>query len=147
MDSLTELFLYSAARRQHTQEFIIPALKSGKIVFCDRYVDSTMSYQGYARGLDKNMISVLNGWAQDGADIFLTLFIDVNPREGFRRKGGADESDRLEREGLDFHEKVYSGFKEIAKKEFDRVVCVKASGSKFETHAEIVKLLKEKGVL
>ena len=146
MDGLTELFLYAAARRQHTREFIIPALKEGKTVFCDRYADSTLSYQGYARGLDKNMISVLNGWATDGAKIDLTLFRDVNPAEGFRRNGGADKSDRLEREGMEFHEKVYRGFKEIASKEPERVVCVKADGTKFETHAKIVGILKEKGI-
>ncbi len=146
MDALTELFLYAAARRQHTQELIIPALEAGKTVFCDRYNDSTLSYQGYARGLDKNMISVLNGWASGGAKIDLTVFIDVNPTEGFRRKGGADESDRLERESMEFHERVYRGFKEIAEKDKDRVVCIKADGTKFETHAKIVGVLKEKGV-
>lgn len=146
MDPLTELFLYAAARRQHTRELIIPALKAGKTVFCDRYNDSTLSYQGYARGLDKNMISVLNGWASDGAKIDLTVFIDVDPSEGFRRKGGADENDRLEREGMEFHEKVYRGFKDIAEKEKGRVVCVKADGTKFETHAKIVALLKEKKI-
>lgn len=146
MDGLTELFLYAASRRQHTRELIIPALKAGKTVFCDRYTDSTMSYQGYARGLDKNIISSLNKWASDGAEIYMTLFIDVNPAEGFRRKGGADENDRLEREGLAFHEKVYNGFKEIAAAEPGRIVCVKADGTKFETHDKIVRLLKDRGI-
>ena len=146
MDSLTELFLYAASRRQHTKELIIPALEQGKIVFCDRYTDSTLSYQGYARGLDKGIISRLNEWASEGADIDLTLFIDVNPAEGFRRKGGADKSDRLEREGMEFHEKVFFGFKEIAKANPNRIVCVNASGTKFETHDEIVRILQKKGV-
>ena len=146
MDGLTELFLYAASRRQHTKELIIPALEQGKIVFCDRYTDSTLSYQGYARGLDKEIISKLNSWASDGADIDLTLFIDVNPVEGFRRKGGADKSDRLEGEGMEFHEKVFLGYREIAKNNRGRVVCVQASGTKFETHDEIVRILKEKGV-
>ena len=146
MDGLSELFLYAASRRQHTQELIIPALEQGKIVFCDRYTDSTLSYQGYARGLDKAVISQLNAWASDGANIDLTLFIDVNPAEGFRRKGGADKSDRLEREGMQFHEKVFLGFKEIAANNPSRVTCVNASGTKFQTHDEIVRILKEKGV-
>lgn len=146
MDAVTELLLYAAARRQHTAELIIPALKLGKTVFCDRYTDSTLAYQGYARGVDKQMIKKLNEWAMCGAAVDYTVFMDVNPREGFLRKGGADLKDRLESEDISFHEKVYFGFKEIEREEPGRFLSFKADGTKFQTHGLIVAALKEKGV-
>jgi len=146
MDGLTELFLYAAARRQHTAELIAPALELGKIVFCDRYTDSTLAYQGYARGIDKNVIKFLNAWAMGDVKIDYTIFMDVNPESGFLRKGGRDLSDRLEREDLKFHEKVYEGFKAIEKDNPARFLSFRANGTKFETHELMVKTLKEKGV-
>ncbi|MCL2061320.1 MAG: dTMP kinase [Firmicutes bacterium] len=147
MDSLTELLLYAAARRQHTAEIIAPALAAGKIVFCDRYSDSTLAYQGYARGIDKQIINVLNRFAMGETEIDYTIFMDVHPKNGFLRKGGANASDRLENEGLAFHEKVYGGFKEIEKSAPHRFLSFKATGTKFETHALIIAALKERGVL
>lgn len=147
MDYLTELLLYTAARRQHTAERIEKALQNGQTVFCDRYCDSTAAYQGYARGLDLKLIEKLNKIAMGDTKIDLTIFIDVNPTEGFRRKGGASRSDRLELEEADFHQRVYKGFQQIAQKESERVVCIQANGTKFETHEKIVVLLKARGVL
>ncbi len=147
MDGLAELFLYAASRRQHTAELIAPALNAGKTVFCDRYADSTLAYQGYARGLDKTVIQLMNRWAMGDVKIDRTVFIDVLPAAGFLRKGGADQTDRLENEGLEFHERVYQGFKEIEKAEPGRFISVTASGTKYETHAEIVARLKEAEVL
>ena len=77
MDGLTELFLYEASRRQHTLEIIEPALQSGRLVVCDRYIDSTLAYQGYGRGLDTDRIRKLNEWAMGDAKIDLTLFLNV----------------------------------------------------------------------
>lgn len=146
MDSITELLLYIASRRQHTEKLIKEKLEQGCIVFCDRYIDSTMAYQGYARGLDKDMIAKLNEWAMGDTKIDYTIFMNVSPRDGFSRKGGVDKSDRLELEGVEFHKKVYEGFCAIASNEPKRVINIVASGTKFETHDKIVKALKERGV-
>ncbi len=143
LDSVAELMLYCSCRAQHTAELIKAKLAEGKIVFCDRYIDSTMAYQGYGRGLDKAMIDSFNKWAVGDVKIDLTIFIDLNPTLGFLRKGGACKSDRLEQAGNEFHEKVYKGFCEIAKKDSSRVKKVDASGAKMETHAKIIQLLKD----
>jgi dTMP kinase len=146
LDPYAELLLYSAARRQHTEELIKPALTSGKIVFCDRYTDSTMAYQGYARGLDKTVIALLNRIAASGVDIDLTIFLDVAPDAGFSRKGGADKSDRIEGESIEFHRRVYDGYKAIALGDPDRFVSFTAQGTKFETSAMIIDALKKRGI-
>jgi dTMP kinase len=146
MDAFCELLLYEAARRQHTRELILPLLKSGKTVFCDRYIDSTLAYQGYARGLSGAKIRTLNEWASDGAPIALTLFLDADPVAGFIRKGGADKTDRLEAEGAEFHKRVYEGFLRLAADNPRRVVKIDASGTKEETHGKIVAVLKQKGI-
>lgn len=126
---ITELLLYGAARRQHTEEKIIKAVNEGKVVICDRYADSTMAYQGYGRGLDKQIISALNALATDGVKIDLTLFLDLDPALGFKRKGGADKNDRMENEKLDFHKRVYEGFCAIADAHPERVCRIDASKS------------------
>lgn len=146
MTDLTELFLYCAARSQHTQTVIKPAIEQGKIVFCDRYCDSTAAYQGYARGININVINALNDAAMSGVNIDCTVFMDVPPDKGFVRKGGAQSDDRLERETLDFHNKVYAGFKEIERQNPERFMSFKADGSKYETHELIVKALHERGI-
>ncbi len=146
LDPYSELLLYAAARKQHTEELIKPALQKGKLVFCDRYIDSTMAYQGYGRGLDKAVITLLNRLASAGTVIDCTVFLDVNPDAGFIRKGGADASDRIENEGLEFHRRVYGGFKAIAKENPDRFISFTAKGTKFETSEEIISALKQRGV-
>lgn len=146
MDSMTELLLYTASRRQHVKEFIEPSLKSGKIVFCDRFIDSTLSYQGYARGLDINTIIYLNNIAMGELKIDLTLFLDIDSQTGFKRKGGIDANDRLEKEGFAFHEKVYKGFKEISKANTTRFCEVDASGNIITTHTKIINILKNKNI-
>lgn len=147
MDDMTELLLYAAARRQHTSEIIAPALEAGKTVFCDRYIDSTAAYQGYARGLDSAAVERLEELAMDGVKIDLTVFMDVPPGVGFGRKGGADAADRLECEDAAFHAKVYEGFRAIAAKNPQRIVSVRADGTKYETHDKIMKILTERGIV
>ena len=147
MDDVTELLLYVAARRQHTQRFIKPELESGNIVFCDRYVDSTTAYQGYARGLGAEEVERLNALAVGDVKIDLTIFLDFPPEKAFARKGGRDTGDRLENEKMEFHKRVYEGFCKIAEKEPCRVVRLDASGSKEQTHEKIVKLLIERGII
>jgi len=147
MDALTELFLYAAARRQHTAEFIEPALQAGTTVFCDRYADSTLAYQGYARGIDKDAIRRLNAWAMGAVAVDCAVFIDLPPREGFLRKGGRDASDRLEGEGIEFHEKVYAGFCQIAESEPGRFMPVSGRGAAAEVHERIIELLKQREII
>jgi dTMP kinase len=138
--------LYGASRRVHVKQLIEPALKAGKTVFCDRFTDSTLAYQGYGRGVDKRVIETLNAAAAEGAEIYLTLFLDVDPVTGFARKGGADKTDRLEREDAEFFGRVYAGFKDLAARNPQRIVSVDASGTKYETHEKIIEILKSKKV-
>ena len=144
---VTELLLYASARRQHTEEKIIKALSEGKVVVCDRYADSTVAYQGYARNLDKDLIEKLNEIAMANVKIDLTLFLDLSPELGFARKGGADKNDRLENEKIDFHKRVYEGFVAIAEKDKDRVVRIDSSKSVEEVFAQIVSAMKKAGIV
>ena len=146
MDDVTELFLYAAARRQHTQEVILPALKKGKWVFCDRYSDSTLAYQGYARGLDKDTVRQINAYAQGEVTVDCTVFLDVCPLEGFKRLDTRGYKDRLELESMDFHQAVYQGFKAIAALEPNRVLSIK-NGTAQEVHAAIIQGLTHKGIV
>ncbi len=146
MTDITELLLYAAARRQHTEELIIPAIKAGKVVVCDRYADSTTAYQGYARGIDKEIIRSLNETAMAGVKIDVTLFLDLSPEKGFARKGGADKKDRLENEKLSFHNKVYEGYCAIADADPDRVKRIEASRTADEVFESVKQVLKEIGI-
>ena len=146
MTDMTELLLYCAARAQHTERVIKPALESGRTVFCDRYCDSTAAYQGYARGIHIDVVNALNRAAMCGVSIDWTILMDVPPDKGFARKGGAQESDRLERETLAFHKKVYGGYLSLLKK-YARIRPVACGGTKFETHEKIVALLKDEGLI
>lgn len=146
MTPAAELLLYAAARAQHTEEKIIPAVRDGKLVICDRYSDSTLAYQSYARGLDRGECLAADEIARRGVKPDLTVFLDLSPERGFARKGGADKGDRLEREKIDFHERVYAGFRAIAESDPDRVVAVDASKSREEVLAAVVSLLKERGM-
>lgn len=147
MTDMTELLLYAAARSQHTEQVIKPALQAGVTVFCDRYTDSTAAYQGYARGIDLKTVRAINDASVGDTEIDCTVFMDVPPEKGFARKGGAQSDDRLERETLAFHQKVYEGFRAIVASDPARFLCFAAQGSKYDTHAEIVRALKERGYL
>ena len=144
---VTELLLYAAARRQHTEEKIIKALMEGKVVVCDRYADSTVAYQGYARNLDKQLINQLNEIAMANVKIDLTLFLDLPPELGFARKGGADKNDRLENEKLDFHKRVYEGYLAVAQNNRDRVVKIDSSQSVEGVFSQIVDAMKKAGIV
>ncbi len=141
-----EALLYAAARVQNLKEKIAPALDKGKLVICDRYVDSSLAYQGYARGLGREYIENINSFALERFTPDVTVFLDISPAEAFKRKHGADPDDRMEQLGLEFHTRVYNGYKalmEIA----PRICAVDCLGSKYETQANIRALLKAKGVI
>lgn len=129
MDAMTELLLYAAARRQHMAEVILPALERGAVVVTDRFSDSTVAYQGYARGLDMALIRKLDEMVTGGLKPHLTLLLDLDVEVGLRRNKGANKVDRLELEDVAFHRRVREGFHAIAKAEPARVKMIDASGS------------------
>ncbi|MFZ9595472.1 MAG: dTMP kinase [Bdellovibrionia bacterium] len=107
MSPWTELLLYQAARAEHLEQTLLPALLAGKIILCDRFTDSTLAYQSYARGLPWSQVKTLNRIATQGVSPHLTVFLDLNPAIGLKR---ASDPNRFEAEGLEFHKKVRSGF-------------------------------------
>ncbi len=127
MADTTEMLIYAAARAQHVAEKIRPALERGEIVICDRFVDSSVAYQGYGRKLGDDVFAV-NQYALDGLLPDLTFFMDLDPAIG-RSRIGKDVQDRMEREQLDFHYRVYEGYRNIWKENPDRVIRIAASGS------------------
>ena len=129
MDAKTELLLYIASRRQHLVEKVLPALEAGKLVIMDRFIDSSVAYQGFGRGLDIEAIDWLNEFATDGLKPDLTLYFDIEVEEGLARiAANSDrEVNRLDMEGLDLHRKVRRGYLSLLEKETDRIEKIDAS--------------------
>lgn len=142
-----EALLYAAARAQHLQDRVEPALAEGKLVVCDRYVDSSFAYQAFARGLGRDFIAKINAYALDKYLPDVTVFIDLSSEEAFLRKHGADENDRLEQAGNEFHKKVYEGYKTLAAENPDRIVCVDGRKTPTEIFEETLSVLRKKGCL
>ena len=142
-----EAILFAAARSQHLYDIIVPALKKGKTVFCDRYVDSSYAYQGFGRGLGLDYVKALNKFAVNDYMPDLTVFLDLPPEEAFKRKGGASQTDRMEKSKADFFCRIYEGYKEVARLQPHRVYIIDAAGTKSETHETVVAFLKSKGIL
>ncbi|RHW31770.1 dTMP kinase [Lysinibacillus yapensis] len=128
MDAKTEALLYAAARRQHLVEKVIPELEKGSIVLCDRFIDSSLTYQGYARGLGMDEVFSINEFAIDGYMPDLTLYFDVSPEIGLSRiqKDGEREVNRLDLESLEFHYKVQEGYQKLLKQFPQRMKIVNA---------------------
>ena len=142
-----EALLYAAARVQLVKQEIAPRLSRGELVFCDRYVDSSLAYQGKARGLGYEFVKNINAFVCENFMPDLTIFLNLSPEDAFKRKGGADSADRVEVSGMEFHKKVYEGYLELAKENPERFAVIDASGSKAETSAKIISALKEKGII
>lgn len=121
MTEETEALLYAASRMQHLKERVIPAINEGKIVICDRFLDSSLAYQGYARGLGIESILRINHFALDHLPD-LTLFIDVKPEVALKRLINRDKTDRLDLESMKFHEDVYEGYIKVCQMYPDRIV-------------------------
>jgi dTMP kinase len=142
---LTEAFLFAASRAEHVERVIRPALAAGQVVLCDRYVDSTVAYQGYGRGLPLETIAQLNRLATDGVMPDLTLVLDLDVAEGLRRvrarRGALAACDPFERLALEFHERVRKGFWAIRDREPDRVIVVDADRARPVVAAEIARLV------
>lgn len=144
-DSRTEALLYAASRRQHLVEKVIPALNEGRLVICDRYLDSSLAYQGYARGIGIDAVMSINAFAIENTMPDLTLFLDLSPEEGLRRINSRKrESDRLDQEKETFHKKVYEGYQIVNGMFKDRIVRIDASKSPDEVADDILKVILKK---
>lgn len=144
MDIRTEALLYAAARRQHLVEVVIPALEKGSIVICDRFIDSSLAYQGKGRDIGMTEVMNINQFAIEDKMPDLTLYFDITPEEGLKRIAGHDgrEVNRLDLESLDFHQKVYEGYQSLIEQYPDRIKVVDASKSKEEVLASAYDIVK-----
>lgn len=147
MDSRTEALLYAASRRQHLVEKVLPVLESGDVIFCDRFVDSSIAYQGYARGIGEEGIREINQFATEGLEPDMTLYIDVPAEVGIQRiHANLDEREynRLDQEKLDFHEKVRAGYLQLAKANPERIVVVDGTMSREAVTEACYRIIKNR---
>ena len=144
MDARTEALLYAAARRQHLVDVIEPALQRGQVVLCDRFVDSSIAYQGYGRGLGPEEVAAINRFAIAEMSPDLTVFIDVKPEIGLARinQDRGREVNRLDLEALAFHQKVYDGYLALAKAHSDRFVTVNGEQTASAVVDEVTNLIE-----
>ena len=141
MTPLTELLLYNASRAQHIKEVILPAMNRGAVVITDRFADSTVAYQGYARGIDLNLIDSIEKIVTSGLRPDITILLDLDVETGLNRNRGINKMDRLELEDVEFHKRVRNGYHEIAAKEPERIKLIDASGSIEEVQSKIIKII------
>ncbi|HKZ45866.1 MAG TPA: dTMP kinase [Thermodesulfobacteriota bacterium] len=147
----SELLLYAVCRAQMVNEIIKPALLDKKIVLCDRFADSTMVYQGYARGLDLEAVTNLNKWVTEGILPTVTFIIDCPPEIGLKRalaridtRAGSNKEDRFEREDIEFHKKVREGYLKLAKTEPNRIKIINGDRDIPVIHKEICGIIEKK---
>ena len=146
LDPRSEALLYAASRRQHLVEKVIPALENGYVVICDRFVDSSLAYQGYARNIgideiyDINVFAINNRWPD------ITILLDIDPEVGLARimQNRQNEINRLDLEGMSFHSKVHKGYQIIKEKYADRMTLVDGNKSKEEVFADVYNIIKSK---
>ncbi|MCT4542764.1 MAG: dTMP kinase [Vallitalea sp.] len=143
MSDMTEALLYAASRAQHVEEYIKPLLEKGNIVICDRFVDSSVVYQGYARGLGISCIENINKYATKGLEPDITILLDINAEEGIKRKKNQRELDRLELQKLEFHKKVSEGYRELSNMYPNRIKRIDASKSVEDISNEIISTVKQ----
>jgi len=151
MDEITEALLYAASRRQHLVEKVIPYLSQGYIVLCDRFLDSSLAYQGYARGIGIDKVYDINMNATEGLLPNLTIYIDLKPEIGLKRiKDNNRNQNRLDKETINFHNKVYQGYSIIMDKFPKRVKSINGEQTPDLVYKDCVKLLdtflKERGM-
>ena len=144
MTAQTELLLIAAARAQHVDELIRPALEANQIVICDRFIDATVAYQGYRGGIDLELIHRLNQTATGGLKPDLTFVLDLPPEIGLQRQQqGRTHRDRLDREPLESHHKVQAGYLAAVKAEPHRVKLIDATQSRDAVHADLLTEYQE----
>ena len=143
MHARTEILLYEAARAQIVEERILPEIKEGKVVICDRFFDSTMAYQGFARGLGQETVEMLNGFSTAGLSPDVTFLLDLDEQTAYeRRHGRSDEEDRLEAEGLAFMRKVREGYLAISRNN-KRIHVIDAASSPNEIFQRVKQVVWE----
>lgn len=145
MDRKTEALLYAASRRQHLVEKVIPALEKGYIVICDRYVDSSMVYQGIARGIGIDEVYQMNLFATENILPKRTIFFDILPKDGLQRvyANKDREVNRLDLENIDFHRKVYQGYLTLCDKFPERIVKIDASLDVNQVFNQVLSRIQE----
>lgn len=145
MDGRTEALLYAAARRQHLVEKVFPALEQGKIVLCDRFIDSSLAYQGHARGLGMDEVFTINQFAIQNAMPNLTLFFDIEPRKGLERisLNKDRERNRLDLEEIEFHDKVYEAYQLLVKRFPERIQVINADQSMEKVEEDSLSLITQ----
>ncbi|MBY0357066.1 MAG: dTMP kinase [Candidatus Obscuribacterales bacterium] len=139
---VTELLLYEADRAQNVSEIIIPALEAGKVVFCDRFTDSTIAYQGYGRSIDLKLIDMLNSVASQGLVPKRTILFDIESSAGLARLHPSGH-DRLEREAIEFHQKVRHGYLELAQANPERWRIIDAAMPMSKVQEDLKNLVME----
>lgn len=144
MQGMTEALLYAAARAQLVGEVIRPAIREGRTVICDRFVDSSVVYQGYARGLGMEEVEAINSHAIGGMYPDLTILLDLEPRDGLARKRSQKELDRMELEAGHFHEKVAEGFRLLAERHPERFFRVDAAQDIETVHNTVMKEMRRR---
>lgn len=151
MDARTEALLYAAARRQHLVERVLPAMEENKIVLCDRFIDSSLAYQGHARGIGIEEVLGINEFATEKQMPSLTIYFDIEPEEGLRRIAANNkrEINRLDQEEMEFHHRVKEGYDKVIEKYRGRFLFIDASKDFDSVYAsvkgELIGYLKEKG--
>ena len=144
MDSITEAMLYAASRRQHLVEKVIPYMEKGYIVLCDRFIDSSLAYQGHARGLGIDKVYQLNLIATNGLLPDATIYVDVRPEVGLARiKTNNREQNRLDLEKLSFHDKVYEGYRIVSEMFKDRFKVINGEQDREAVFNDTIKVLNE----
>jgi dTMP kinase len=136
MSYITEMMLYASARAQLVNELIKPSLEAGKVVICDRFIDSSFVYQGFGRNIDIEIIERVNNIALDGVSPDITLFFDIDPEIALKRRIQSTGADRIEQEAMDFHKKVYNGYKKLASMYPDRIKAIDSNRSIQEIFAD-----------
>ncbi|MDY0295051.1 MAG: dTMP kinase [Acholeplasmataceae bacterium] len=139
----TEALLLAASRAQHLDEVILPALKQHKMVLCDRFIDSSLAYQGYARHLGYDFVLSINRYAVENLPQ-LTFYIDLDPTIGLSRITHRDKYDRLDQEAFDFHTKVRQGYLEVAAQYKERIVTIDGSKTIKEIEEDIIKEIEKR---
>lgn len=145
MDDRTEALLFAASRRQHLIEKIVPALDEGKLVICDRFVDSSIAYQGYGRQIGAKEVAEINHFAIEHHMPELTFFLDVSVEVGLGRIGKRDELDRLETAEIDFFNRIYDGYQTIIK-DNPRFVVIDGTKSIEDISQEIIEHIESKWI-
>ena len=145
LDETTEVYLFAADRSEHVSKIILPALREGKVVICDRYIDSTLAYQVGGRGLPEDLVRYLNMISSKGLLPEITFLLDVSPEIGLARAASKGEADRFEQEELTFHKKVRDYYLKIAAQDAGRIKVIKTDNKDIEViQSEIRKMIDEK---